>query len=243
MAEEKNGQRGPSECAKKDGDSPKPRAKSRFVVKFMAFILILVVAYIVWFFVRTGRKPQDIPGLLDEKGRAELLEQIAADYRTAVNAGGEAREWAEREFRDWERALSQRLKSPPPKTTEESTALVRETKEKLEQPSTPIDTSKPSGVVERTTEPVAARPPANASLAKAQEEYENGMKAYAMTDPAAPQQQVQKYLRLAAGHFEVCLYWLDQARVQKVAENLIDPYEQPATKRLYDCRKRMELTR
>lgn len=243
MADEKSGQRGPSEYAKKDSDSPQPRAKTRFIIKFMAFILILAVAYIVWFFVRTGRKPQDIPGLLDEKGRAELLDQIAADYRTAVNAGGEARTWAEREFRDWERALSQRLKSPPPKTTEDSTALVKETKEKLEQPPAPFDTGKPSGVVERKTEPVATKPAVSPSLTKALEEYENGMKAYAMTDPAAPQQQVQKYLRLAAGHFEVCLYWLDQARVQRVAENFIDPYEQPATKRLYDCRKRMELTR
>lgn len=246
MAEEKNGQRerGPSEYAKKDEGQAKPRPKTRFVFKFAALIIILLIAYLAWFFVRTGRKPEDIAQLLDETKRGELIDQMADDYRKAVNAGDDARKWAEREFKDWDRALTERLKSPPPKTKEESSALVKETKQKLEQPPvppTPVDTGKATGPAEKKVEPPATR--TNPALAKALEEYEIGMRSYAMTDPAAPQAQVQRYLRLAAGHFEACLYWLDQARAQKVAENVIETYEQPATKRLYDCRKRMELSR
>jgi hypothetical protein len=248
MAEE-NGEkreRGPSDYAKKDDGQGKARVKTRFIFKFVAFLLLLLVAYVAWFFIRTGKKPSQVADLLDETKRTELFDQIASDYRTAVHASEKASQWAEREFKDWEHALSERLKSPPPKTKEESAALVKETKEKLEQPSTPptpVDTGKPAGAVVKKAEPAAPKPAANPALSKAQEEYGNGLKAYAMTDPSAPQQQVQKYLRLAAGHFEVCLYWIDQARAQKVSESLIDPYEQPATKRLYDCRKRMELVR
>jgi len=223
VAEEKkrDPERGPSEYARKETGQTRAPAKTRFVFKLAAFILLLLAAYIAWFFVRTGKKPSQVAELLDEKSRAELIEQMASDWRTTVHAGKEASAWAEKEFKDWERALAQRLKSPPPRTREESSALVKETKEKLEPPP----------------------PTAHPAMAKAVEEYANGMKAYAMTDPAAPQAQVQRYLRLAAGHFEVCLYWIDQARAQKVAESVLEPYEQPATKRLYDCRKRMELAR
>jgi hypothetical protein len=241
MSEEKNKQpeRGPSEYAKKEEGQAKPRPKTRFVFNLAAFVLLLLVVYIAWFFIRTGKKPSQVAELLDEKSRAELVEQMAFDWRAAAHAGKEASVWAEKEFKDWDRALSQRLKSPPPKTKEESSALVKETKEHLEAP--PAGTGQPAGVTGKKAEP--ARSTVNPAMTKAINEYADGMKAYTMTDPAAPQAQVQQYLRLAAGHFEVCLYWIDQARAQHVAASVIDRYEQPATKRLYDCRKRMELTR
>ena len=222
-------ERGPSEYAEKESRRPRRRAPTRFVFKFAALIIVLLAAWFGWIIYRSGGSLSDV---LDVEKRAQLLDKAAEDYRQAVKASDEARKWAQKEFKNWEESLSKRLKSPPPKTKEESAALVKETQKEIKEPAPPPPVQKSTA---------AAKPKTNTALAKARDEYNLGMKDYAMTDPAASQQQVQKYIRLAAGHFEVCLFHIDKARASGVSEGLLERYEQPATKRLYDCRKRMEL--
>ena len=79
------------------------------------------------------------------------------------------------------------------------------------------------------------------TLVDAQREYILGCDAYKMTDPASPSSQVQKYIRVAAPHFEKALDLCDKARAEKVSGGGIDQLEEDSAKRLYDCRKRMEL--
>ena len=78
-------------------------------------------------------------------------------------------------------------------------------------------------------------------LDTAHEEFIVGCKAYENTSPSNPSATVQKYLRVAAPHFERALDLCDKARGQGVKGGDIDQLEEDSAKRLYDCRKRMEL--
>ena len=96
-------------------------------------------------------------------------------------------------------------------------------------------------VIKRETD--GAAPAVPGSFLEAQREFMLGSEAYTMTDPAAPSEQVQKYLHIAAPHFEKSLDLVDKAKAEKMSGSIIDTLEEDATKRLYDCRKRMELKR
>ena len=93
----------------------------------------------------------------------------------------------------------------------------------------------------------AAPPPSVAAkpdpLADALEEYRVGQQFYAKTDPMASQKQVQENLHLAEPHFTKCLDLLEAVHGKGATEADIDHLAQAAARRLYDCRKRMELQR
>ncbi len=201
----------------------KPR--TRFLFKFIALILVLLMGAWGWYSYKSG-KPID---LSDAKQRDETLDAARKDAELAAaktkEVGTEAIAWAQRSLGD----LAKIIKGKPPETKEEIKVLVDESKQAVE-------TAKPA-----TATPVA--PPVVSPIADAQAEYRIGQEYYAKTDPMASQKQVQSNLHLAEPHFSKCLDLLEAARTRKVNGAEIDRLEQAAARRLYDCRKRMELQR
>jgi hypothetical protein len=247
MADEKERPRGPSEYAQKEAAAgqAKPRPRTGCFYKLLGLLLVALAAWLVWYNCRTGWRAN----LLDEKEQERAFREMTSDYHKALEVGGDFAKWTERELTN----LEKRLKGAPPKTKEESAALVKESKQAVEkadaQPGASVEGTKAAGAKPGvgTKAPIEAKspvpPPPVGPLAKARAEYEEASRDYMRTDPDAPQAQVQQYLRAAAGHFEKCLYWLDQARAARAPEAEVGSLEQQAAKRLYDCRKRMELTR
>jgi hypothetical protein len=246
MADEKERPRGPSEYAQKEAAAgqAKPRPRTGCFFKLLGLLLVALAAWLIWYNFRTGWRSN----LLDDREQQRAFREMTADYHKALEVGGDFAKWTERELTN----LETRLKGAPPKTKEESAALVKESQQAVEKTDAP-----PGAGGERTKAagpkpgvgskaPAGAKthpPPPVGPLAKARAEYEEASRDYMRTDPDAPQAQVQKYLHTAAGHFEKCLYWLDQARAAGAPEAEVGSLEQQAAKRLYDCRKRMELTR
>ena len=198
---------------------------TRFLFKFIGLILVLLVGAWGWYSYKSG-KPID---LTDAKQRDETLDAARKDAELAATktkeASADAIAWAQRSLGD----LQKIIKGKPPETKEEIKVLVDESKQAVE-------TAKPAT-------PTPAAPPVVSPIADAQAEYRVGQEFYILTDPMASQKQVQTNLHLAEPHFSKCLDLLEAARGRNVNGPEIDRLEQAAARRLYDCRKRMELQR
>lgn len=202
--------------------------RTRFLFKFIGFLLVLLVGAWGYYSYKSG-KPLD---LTDPKQQAETLDAARKDAQLAAEktkeASVDALAWAERSLGD----LQKLIKGKPPETKEEIKSLVDESKQAVAK-----EPEKPAPVAP------SAPPPPPSPIAAAQTEYRVGQEFYALTDPMASQKQVQTNLHLAEPHFSKCLDLLETARTHNVNGPEIDRLEQAAAKRLYDCRKRMELQR
>lgn len=76
---------------------------------------------------------------------------------------------------------------------------------------------------------------------QARAQYQKGQEAYDKTDPMLPHDEVQRNLRVAEPCFLRCQELLEDARRRGLRGSEYDSLEERATKRLYDCRKRIEL--
>ena len=105
----------------------------------------------------------------------------------------------------------------------------------------PVDTGDIK--IKRSGEPDATLKPGQKEYQDGLKEFELGCESYQNTSPSEPSEKVQKYLHLAAPHFEASLNACDAARSAGYKGSDIDRLEGNSAKRLYDCRKRMELKR
>jgi len=221
--------------------APKPKPGTSPVFLLLGFMLIAVALIIGWYSYRVGK----VVDISDPVQRDQTLAQAESDLKKAVSKStevgekviektaaltGQVTDWAKRNLDD----LKSRIKGKPPETKEEISALVEESKKSVE--SATLIPAPPEG----GGKPVPARTE-SAAWEQAREEFKIGQSAYAKTDPASPSQQVQLNLRVAEPHFVKCLNFLERARLEKVNGAEIDRLEQAAARRLYDCRKRMEL--
>jgi hypothetical protein len=204
--------------------SPPPRP-TRFIFKLLGLILVLFAGWLAWFSYRQG----GLPDLTDPNQQDRAMRQLTADAEKAKEKSlafsEKAINWAQASLGDLEKVI----KGNPPKTPEESKALVDESKHNIEK--APPPPPPPTAPVIKAPDP----------LAGPQEEYRIGQQFYAKTDPMASQKQVQDNLRLAEPHFSKCLDMLNSAHGKGASEAEIDRLAQAAARRLYDCRKRMEL--
>ncbi|HYG77206.1 MAG TPA: hypothetical protein VEK08_19535 [Planctomycetota bacterium] len=236
--------RGPSEYATKEAE-PRLPAKRRpsFFFRLLGLLLVLFAGWLGWYSYRQGQ----LPDLTNEAQQKKMLEQAKADLQKAEEKTSEA----SRKFVSWAQVnleeLKTRIKGKPPESKEEISTLVNESKkevgsaEKNGEPTLRGAGDKDSGA----KKPEAAKPASKADtlIAEARSHYRTGLGAYAQTDPSASQQVIQAKLREAEPHFVKCLDLLEQARAQGAGGAELDSLEQAAAKRLYDCRKRMELAR
>lgn len=231
--EQKPRPKGPHEYAVKTEQEKESRRQkpkhTRLLFKFLGLVLVALAALWVWYSYKQGH-PID---LLDEKQQRATLEQARDDAQHAAQrtqeASADALAWAQRSLGD----LQKLIKGKPPETKEDVKALVDESKQAAAK-----EPSKPAA---HTSAPAIVPPPS--PIADAQAEYRIGQDFYIKTDPMASQQQVQSNLHLAEPHFSKCLDLLEAARTKGVIGSEIDKLEQAAARRLYDCRKRMELQR
>jgi hypothetical protein len=201
--------------------------RTRFLFKFLGLILVGLAALWLWYSYKQGK----LIDPTDEKQQRATFDQASADAQRAAQktkeASVDALAWAQRSLGD----LQKLIKGKPPETKEEVKALVDESKQAAaKEPAKPAASA-----------PAIAPPPS--PIADAQAEYRTGQDFYIKTDPMASQQQVQSNLHLAEPHFSKCLDLLETARTRGVNGPEIDRLEQAAARRLYDCRKRMELQR
>jgi len=199
-----------------------PPRTTRFIFKLLGLVLVLFAGWVAWYSYRQGK----LPDFTDPKQQDEAMKQLSADAQKAkeksLALSETAIHWAQASLTDLEKVI----KGKPPKTPEESKALVDEAKHEIENPPPPP--------------PVHVALPPD-PLANAREEYRIGQQFYVKTDPMASQKQVQDNLHLAEPHFLKCLEMLDAAHGKGASEAAIDTLAQAAARRLYDCRKRMEL--
>ena len=230
------------ESSPKTTPSPGPR-KTRFIFKLLGLCLVGIAAWLGSYVYRYGT----LPDLTDYQQQQKLLKQASEDARSArdatTTAATKIASWAERGLAD----LQKLIKGKPPETKEEAEALVTESQQGLQKKG---EKTPPPPPVDKATPAAPAQPLANPPFTRAKAEYRLGQEAYRLalevyvqTDPSAPQEQVQKYLRKAEPLFVRCLDALERARKEGGSGPEIDSLEQKAAIRLYDCRKRMTLAR
>jgi len=232
--------------------APPPRRGTSFFFKLLGLPLVVIAGWWAYYSWRQGR----VVDPLDPGEQRQALGQAERDVDTARHRTGEAAERAleaSRKAMDWAAAsladLRARIHGKPPESREEVSALVAEAPEAehgqrpRQAPASPpgekgplTPTLPPSAPSAKVQAPAEAGP-----LAEARAAYRLGQEAYAMTDPSAPAEQIQKYLALARPHFERCMSLLDQARAKGAAEGELESLEQRAVKRLYDIQKRTVL--
>jgi hypothetical protein len=254
MSDEKSRPRGPSEYAKNEPPR-KPKAKTRFLFKFLGLLLVALAGWLVWYSLREGK----LPDLTNEAQQKKMLAQAQQDLdkaeKKATDVSKTVVSWAEQSLD----ALRTRIKGKPPETKEEISDLVNESKREVAQNDGGFGggsgtarrgkDAADKGGVEKGGPPAApGAPPAPKSkgqqlLDEAREQYKQASAVYALADPAASQKVVQDSVHKAAPLFSKCLDLLEAARTNGATGGDIDTLEQAAAKRLYDCRKRMELTR
>lgn len=217
-----------------------------------ALVLVAVGGWIIYQWTAKGKPPD----LTSERGRSEALDALKADVNKAAEtskpyvdvATAKAREFYEYTLDD----LQKRLKGKPPETREEITKLVKESEEATRNDPSPWDKTKPADTGTKTggtpDEPRISNLPekkpdaaVTGYLAEAQAAFQAGSKAYAQTDPANSQETVQVHLRIAKQFFEKSLTLIDKARAAGQGSAQLDALEEKVTKRLYDCKKRIEL--
>ena len=222
-----------------------PVRRTPFLIKLIGFVLLCVVAWWGWHSYTAGK----IIDLTDEKQQQEALNQVNKDLaqvnKDLAVAADKTRE-ASVQAIDWARSslgdLEKLIKGKPPQTNAEIKELVDESKLATDKEKSAAPAPGPVVVMPETSKPVQTIPqPPPGPIADAQAEYRLGQDAYAKTDPMAPHDQVQKFIRVAEPHFSRCLDLLEAARKRGVNGAEIDQLEQASARRLYDCRKRMEL--
>ena len=204
-----------------------PIRRTRFLFKFIGFLLFIAVVWWAWTSYRKG----GMVDITDPNQQRQLIDQAKTDVSDAADATRKASvvaiDWARQSLGDLEKFI----KGKPPKTQEEIKELVDESKRDVAK-----EQAKPAAPASASPTPAPPSP-----LAAAQAEFRAGQEAYVMTDPMASQEQVQKYIRIAAPHFEKCLALCDALRSKGINGDEIGRLEQAAARRLYDCHKRMEL--
>ena len=250
MSDDKPHPRGPSEYSTKEAPR-KPKAKTRFLFKFLGLVLIGLAAWIGWYSMRQGK----LPDLTNEEQQKKMLAQATQDFdkaeKKATDVSKKVVSWAEQSLDD----LRTRIKGKPPETKEEISDLVNESKREVAQnppgfggPSAGGGNGPDSGP-QKAGPPVAPAAPAAPKskgqqlVDDAKEQYRQAAAVYALADPMSSQKIVQDSVHKAAPLFSRCLDLLEQARTNGATGSDLDTLEQSAAKRLYDCRKRMELTR
>jgi len=240
MSDEKQRQRGPSEYAQNEGARP-TRRRTSFIAKFLFLLLVLLAAWIGWYAYRQGK----VPDLTSEEQQKKMLQQAKEDLVVAEEKATEASKqfvsWAKLNIED----LKKRIKGNPPESKEEVSDLVNESKREVsvKDREASLGGTDKGGAGAKTAQTGAAGTKAESLMKLARESYRTGLGAYAQTDPSSPQQQIQSKLREAEPYFIKCLDLLEQARREGAGGAELDSLEQAAAKRLYDCRKRMELSR
>ena len=237
--------RGPNAYAVKDAQAQRkaPPRQTSCLFKLVGLLLVLLAGYLGYFTLGYWRRTGQLPDFTDAGTQKQVLVQGELDLEVTKKASQEVLAKLEFTLAD----LQKRIKGKPPETKEEISALVKESKE-----STPRDGAEKSGTgsgAEPSSGADSAKTPApnagtasEGTLAQAQAEYRKGEEAYIHTDPfQASQEQVQKYIRIAAPHFEQALKLLDEARQRGTQGPAIDRLEEKAAKRLIDCRRRMEM--
>jgi len=245
MSDEKVRQRGPSEYAKGEAETRvSPRRPTSFLAKLIGLILIGLAAWIGWYAYRQGK----LPDMTDEKQQKLMLDQAKEDIAKAESQATEASQkfvsWAQRGIDD----LRTRIKGKPPESKEEVSLLVDESKKEVAEVEKGSGKLQPGGVESapiavKKSESDKALSKGEQLISEARAHYRVGLAAYADTDPSAAQKLIQTRLREAEPHFVKSLDLLEQARIQGAGGANLDSLEQSAAKRLYDCRKRMELSR
>lgn len=215
-----------------------PVRRTPFIIKLIALMLLCAVAWWGWHSYNAGK----MIDLTDEKQQKEALAQAEKDLATAADktreASAQAIDFARSSLGDLEKLI----KGKPPQTNAEIKELVDESKLATDKEKSLAPAPGPVVVLPDTSKPVQTIPqPPPGPIADAQAEYRLGQDAYAKTDPMAPHDQVQKFIRVAEPHFSKCLDLLEAARKRGVTGSEIDQLEQASARRLYDCRKRMEL--
>lgn len=213
------------------------RRRMRSFIGFLGFLLVLVGAWIIYHWVVTGKPPD----LGTEKGRKEALGTLKDDANKVAEKAKEFYSYSLEE-------LEKRMKGKPPETKEEIAALVKESQDEVQKSALPVEKTgdtgaqkSPSGPGITNLPPPKKEEPPSGPLAEAQAAYQTATKAYALTDPAASQEQVQVHVRIAKKYFERCLNYIDKARAGGVTGREIELLEERATKRLYDCNRRLEI--
>jgi len=252
MSDDKPRPRGPSEYATKETPR-KPKAKTRFLFKLLGLALVGLAAWIAWYSMRQGK----LPDLTSEEQQKKMLAQAQQDYdkaeKKATDVSKKVVSWAEQSLDE----LRTHIKGKPPETKEEISDLVNESKREVAQnppgfggPSAAGGGGNGTASGPQKGGPPAAPPAPTAPKSKGQqlvddakEQYRQAAAVYALADPMSSQKIVQDSVHKAAPMFSRCLDLLEQARTNGATGSDIDTLEQSAAKRLYDCRKRMELTR
>jgi len=231
--------KGSHDYAKHQGDGTRkeagaaarrPMRRTRFLFKFIGLLLVFFAGWWAWYSYKEGR----VVDLTDPNQQQKALADVKKTAEATREASAQALAWASRGLGDLEKLI----KGKPPETPADVKQLVDESKQAVAKeqakPPTPGAPAAPEAAP-------AVEPPS--LLADAEAEYRAGQEAYAKTDPMASQEQVQKFIRVAEPHFSKCLDLCDVARQHGAQGEDIGRLEQAAAKRLYDCRKRMELRR
>lgn len=211
----------------KDNDPP-PR-RTGFFVKLIGLLLVLLVAWLGWYFYRTGT----VPDLTDERQQQKLFDQAKKDFNKASEQatvyGKKAADWAARGLDD----IRERIKGKPPETKEEVSALVKDSGNTVAPPESkaPVESSRTKDVH-----------PWDGAVQEAWTAYYRGVTEHSKSSPDNSREQVQTALREATPHFERTLNLLEEARRNGAKGSEIDDLEHKAAQRLYDCRKRRSVT-
>lgn len=233
------------------------RRRLRTILGLVGFIVLILGGWIIYTFVAKGK----IVDLTSERGRKEAFGSLKDDAEKVAETTKPYIEEAATKAKEYYSysldQLKNRMKGKPPETKEEITALVKESQEATAQAPSPWDKTSTPGEAAKTSEPAKSGTepsepsapkvtnlPKPAELdgneGKAQLDGTTGMQAYAKTDPMNSQETVQVHLRIALKFFERSLTEIDKARAEGKGGSL-GALEEKVTKRLYDCKKRMEM--
>jgi len=200
-------------------------AKTRGIFLLLGFLLVLLAGWLGWRYYKTGQ----LPDLSSPEGQRKAAEDLKKDAE-------EVKEGALKVYSYTLADLDERMKRlnvEAPKNDEERRTLIEESKKAVDAP--------PETAVKKTveaTEPAAAL---KGPLADAQRDFQLASRAYARSGPEHSQQDRQVHLRVAKHFFERCLNHIDKARAQGISDRELRSIEEPATKRLYDCNKQLEM--
>ncbi|MFH0937804.1 MAG: hypothetical protein V1899_00735 [Planctomycetota bacterium] len=202
--------------------APSPR-QTRFLFKALGFLLFAFAAWVA----SCSYRNDELVDLTDSYQQQQLLRQAAEDINNIREATATVAVNIAMWLQSGSADTKEEPKSKPPETT--TTNPIRESNRFARPRRAP------------SNPPKVTAPQLSTRLDSARAEYRKGEDAYAKTDPMSSTDEVQKYLYIAEPLFSRCLDLLDEARKQGVTGSEIENLEQVATKRLYDCRKRMAL--
>jgi hypothetical protein len=217
----------------------RPPKKTRFLFKLIGLVLVALVGWYGYNVYKSGK----VFNPMDPKDQQEIAKSLKKDMGKVVDKTKpyaeegikKAVEYLKYTYED----LKKKIKGRPPETKEEVAALVEESQREVKAADEAAN--KAAGSATKTPEPKPPPKPAGA-YAQAKAAYREASRYYAKAHPVkASQEEVQNNIRLAAPLFDKCLALCEKARKEGVSEAKIEGLEQAAARRLYTCRKRMEL--